>query len=30
MGLKERDEKVTIALTDPHGAALYDYYATAS
>jgi cysteine synthase A len=28
MGLKERDEKVTIALTDPHGAALYSYYAT--
>lgn len=27
MGLKERDEKVTIALTDPHGAALYEYYA---
>jgi cysteine synthase A len=27
MGLKERDEKVTIALTDPHGAALYKYYA---
>ncbi|MFN2098587.1 cysteine synthase A [Altererythrobacter sp. MF3-039] len=27
MGLKERDEKVTIALTDPHGAALYNYYA---
>ena len=27
LGLKERDEKVTIALTDPHGAALYEYYA---
>ena len=27
MGLKERDESVTIALTDPHGAALYEYYA---
>jgi len=27
MGLKERDEKVTVALTDPHGAALYEYYA---
>ncbi len=27
MGLKARDEKVCIALTDPHGAALYDYYA---
>lgn len=27
MGLKERDEKVTIALTDPHGAALYNYFA---
>ncbi|HKX79484.1 MAG TPA: cysteine synthase A [Novosphingobium sp.] len=27
MGLKEFDEKVTIALTDPHGAALYSYYA---
>ena len=26
MGLKEHDERVTIALTDPHGAALYDYY----
>jgi cysteine synthase A len=26
MGLKEHDESVTIALTDPHGAALYDYY----
>jgi cysteine synthase len=28
MGLKEFDEKVTIALTDPYGAALYNYYAT--
>lgn len=27
MGLKERDEGVCIALTDPHGAALYSYYA---
>src|SRR6478735_3203729 len=27
LGLKERDEKVTIALTDPYGAALYEYYA---
>ena len=27
MGLKEFDENVTIALTDPHGAALYNYYA---
>ncbi|UUL82786.1 cysteine synthase A [Sphingomonas qomolangmaensis] len=27
LGLKERDPKVTIALTDPHGAALYEYYA---
>ena len=27
MGLKSLDEKVTIALTDPHGAALYAYYA---
>ena len=27
LGLKERDDKVTIALTDPHGAALYNYYA---
>ena len=26
MGLKEHDENVAIALTDPHGAALYDYY----
>jgi cysteine synthase A len=27
LGLKERDEAITIALTDPHGAALYSYYA---
>jgi cysteine synthase A len=27
LGLKEFDENVTIALTDPHGAALYNYYA---
>jgi cysteine synthase A len=27
LGLKERDERVTIALTDPHGASLYSYYA---
>lgn len=27
MGLKEFDEKITIALTDPYGAALYNYYA---
>ncbi len=27
MGLKGKDDKVTIALTDPHGAALYEYYA---
>ncbi len=27
LGLKEFDEHVTIALTDPHGAALYSYYA---
>lgn len=27
MGLKGFDESVTIALTDPHGAALYSYYA---
>jgi cysteine synthase A len=27
MGLKAKDEGVTIALTDPHGAALYEYYA---
>ncbi len=27
MGLKAKDEGVVIALADPHGAALYDYYA---
>ncbi|GFM28520.1 cysteine synthase A [Novosphingobium sp. PY1] len=27
LGLKALDEKVTVALTDPHGAALYNYYA---
>ncbi|MEG3179441.1 cysteine synthase A [Sphingomonas sp. LT1P40] len=27
LGLKEKDEKVCIALSDPHGAALYSYYA---
>jgi cysteine synthase len=27
LGLKARDETITIALTDPHGAALYNYYA---
>ncbi|MEO9490821.1 MAG: pyridoxal-phosphate dependent enzyme, partial [Marinomonas sp.] len=27
LGLKERDENIRIALTDPHGAALYSYYA---
>ncbi len=27
LGLKEKDEKVTIALSDPHGAALYEYFA---
>ncbi|MEH6789052.1 cysteine synthase A [Parasphingorhabdus sp.] len=27
MGLKAKSEKVTIALSDPHGAALYEYYA---
>ncbi len=27
MGLKALDENVTIALTDPHGAALYSYFA---
>ena len=26
MGLKERDENCVIALTDPHGAALYSYF----
>ena len=28
LGLKAFDETITIALTDPHGAALYSYYAT--
>ena len=27
MGLKQKDEGVTIALSDPYGAALYEYYA---
>ena len=27
MGLKEFDENIVIALTDPHGAALYNYFA---
>jgi len=27
LGLKAKDPDVTIALSDPHGAALYDYYA---
>jgi cysteine synthase A len=27
LGLKSKDDGVTIALTDPHGASLYDYYA---
>ena len=27
LGLKAHDERVCIALVDPHGAALYDYYA---
>ena len=27
LGLKSFDETITIALTDPHGAALYNYYA---
>jgi cysteine synthase len=27
LGLKAKSDKVTIALTDPHGAALYNYYA---
>ena len=27
MGLKAKDESVAIALADPHGAALYDWYA---
>ncbi len=27
LGLKAKDEKICIALSDPHGAALYNYYA---
>ncbi|HMT43289.1 MAG TPA: cysteine synthase A [Chakrabartia sp.] len=27
LGLKAKDDKITIALTDPYGAALYNYYA---
>ena len=27
LGLKEKDERITIALSDPYGAALYEYYA---
>ena len=27
LGLKAKDERVVIALSDPHGAALYDHYA---
>lgn len=27
LGLKAKNENITIALTDPHGAALYNYYA---
>ncbi len=27
LGLKAHDENITVALTDPHGAALYNYYA---
>ena len=27
LGLKAKDEAITIALTDPHGAALYNYFA---
>lgn len=27
LGLKAKDENVTVALTDPYGAALYNYYA---
>lgn len=27
LGLKAFDERITIALTDPHGASLYNYYA---
>jgi cysteine synthase A len=28
LGLKEHDENIVIALSDPHGASLYSYYAT--
>ncbi len=28
LGLKAKDENIRIALTDPHGAALYNYYAS--
>jgi cysteine synthase A len=28
MGLKEHDDSIVIALTDPHGAALFSHYAT--
>jgi cysteine synthase len=28
LGLKAKDENICIALSDPHGAALYSYYAT--
>src|SRR3546814_14822811 len=27
LGLKAKDENITIALSDPYGAALYNYYA---
>ncbi|MDX3908686.1 MAG: cysteine synthase A [Sphingobium sp.] len=27
MGLKAKDEKIVVALSDPHGAALFNYYA---
>jgi cysteine synthase A len=27
LGLKAKDEKICVALSDPHGAALYEYYA---
>ncbi len=27
LGLKQKDERITIALTDPYGAALYNYFA---
>ena len=26
LGLKAKDERITVALTDPHGAGLYNYY----